>query len=94
MIHTLFSQTSLNSLLPKEMKDCYEVTNLLTANQHNIILNVHFKKTGSLFVLKILDKKYYNKVFYQKIFGITDTSLLLPIQTFTDPYFIYFYIHN
>ncbi len=90
MIHTLFSQTSLNSLLPKEMKDCYEVTNLLTANQHNIILNVHFKKTGSLFVLKILDKKYYNKVFYQKIFGITDTSLLLPIQTFTDPYFIYF----
>lgn len=94
MKNTMYSKDLLNRLLPKEMECDYQADNLITTNQHNIIVAVFSKKTKERYVVKILDKKYYNKNLYQKIFHIQNSSLLLPIQTFSDASCFYsFYPH-
>lgn len=90
MEHTIFSKATLNKLLPEEMIPHYQAGNLITINHHNIIFSVVSKESKEKFVLKILDKEYYDKNLYQKIFCITDASLLLPLQIFSDTSFFYF----
>ncbi len=86
----MYSKDALNSLLQEEMKYYYQAAEIISANHHNIILSILSKESKELFILKILDRRYYNKSLYQKIFSITGNSLLIPFQTFTDTSYIYF----
>ena len=86
----MYSKEALNSLLQEEMKHHFQAVDIISANHHNIILSILSKESKELFILKILDRRYYNKSLYQKIFSITGNSLLIPFQTFTDTSYIYF----
>lgn len=92
MQNTLFSVDAFIEFIPDEIKEQYQITNLLTANQHNIIFEMISLENKSSFVLKILSKEYYDKTLYLKIFAISNASLLHPMQSFSDAarhYFIY-----
>lgn len=86
----MYSKDALNSLLQEEMKHHFQAVDIISANHHNIILSILSKESKELFVLKILDRRYYNKNLYQKIFSIAGNSLLIPLQTFSDASYIYF----
>lgn len=84
----LFSNEHFLSSLPKDITKNYSIKSPITINHHNAIFTVEENITGQTLILKILDKKYYHKSLYQKIFTMTDSYLLLPEYHTSDSSYI------
>lgn len=80
----LFSIEAFFQSLPKAITNTYSAKSFISINHHNAILAVEEKSTGQSYILKVLDKKYYHKSLYQKIFALTDSNLLLPEFSISD----------
>jgi len=80
----LFSIEAFSRIMPKIIIENYSVKSFISINRHNAIFAVEEKATGQISILKILDKEYFNKSLYQKIFALTDSYLLLPKHFISD----------
>lgn len=80
----LFSTEAFLPSLPKGITDNYSVQSVVSIKHHNVVFTVEEKVTNQTCILKILDKEYYHKSLYQKIFALTDSYLLLPKRFISD----------
>lgn len=79
----------LLEFLPKKLATLYTPEKILTINRHNTILMLSSKETENKFVLKILEKTYYDTMLFELLNTLSDTNLLLPLQTDFDSSYIY-----
>lgn len=84
ILHTLYD------FLPKKLKKIYSPKKILVVNKHNIILTLFSKNSNQPFVLKILDKNYYNKALAKSLCHLPKTGLLLPVNRYFDSSYAYF----
>lgn len=80
----LSSTKAFLSSLPKGITDYYSIQSVISIKHHNVIFAVEEKATNQTCILKILDREYYHKSLYQKIFALSDSYLLLPIIFISD----------
>lgn len=81
---SLFTTETFFTSLPKEITDNYSVQSTISINRHNAVFMVKEKNKNQTFILKVLDREYYHKSLYKKIFSLTDSYLLLPIYSISD----------
>ena len=80
----LFSIEAFLPSLPKWITDNYSVHSVISINHHNAIFTLEEKVSNQTCILKILDREYYHRSLYQKIFSLTDSYLLLPKHFISD----------
>jgi len=80
---------SLSEFLPQKLTEIYVPEKILTINTHNTILLISSKKSENKFVLKILEKEYYNVILSKSLNKLTQKNILLPLQTYIDTFYVY-----
>ena len=90
MFKSTFSTDALKKLIPKEITEKFSIKEPLSLNQHSAVFHLISNSTNEKYVIKILDKSYYDKKLYQKIFSLNNSFLLLPKQVLSDNYYYYF----
>lgn len=81
---------TLCDFLPKKLTKVYSPEKILVVNKHNIILTISSKESNQQFVLKILDKDYYDKTLTKSLCHLPNKRLLLPINSYFDASYAYF----
>lgn len=76
--------------LPDKLTDNFSIKKLLSINHHNAIFHAVSINSNKNYIIKVLDKRYYDKKLYQQIFQIKNSFLLLPEEYFSDYEFYYF----
>ena len=80
---------SLSEFLPQKLAEIYTLEKIITVNAHNTILLLSSKESENKFVLKILEKDYYNTILSKSLNNLTEKNLLLPLQTDFDNFYAY-----
>lgn len=89
-----FSVDILKTLIPKEITTNFSVKELISLNQHSAVFCLISNSSDKKYVIKILDKSYYDKKLYQQIFCLKNSFLLLPEQCFSyNSYYYFLYPH-
>ncbi len=79
----------LEEFLPKSLIKNYSLEKILTVNNHNTIIMLSSKESEENFVLKILEKDYYNTSLAKSLHNIQKQNYLFPILTMSDSSFFY-----
>lgn len=84
------STDTSEKLFPDKITDAFSIKKLLSINHHNAIFHVVSKSSNKNYIIKVLDKRYYDKKLYQQIFQLKNSFLLLPETYFSNHSFCYF----
>lgn len=77
---SLYSINTLLRGLPSELTKHYTIQNLIYINRHNAIFSMINKESKQKYILKLLDKTYYNEFLFNKLNNLNHSSFLLPVD--------------